>query len=350
MDKMFSGKIIIFLLAAISVPLMFSGCISTPVAPCRPAAMPALRVDDAAAAKRKAAFRQAVKQSPVRGVIVYPGSWKEFTADDVVKRAASYNFNRIYFVISSEEELDSRLEDLLESSVKNAIAPYVVVRQRDYFNRYRGNAFVRLFLKRYPDAVEVCRQASELITPYKGTVVMLIEPHRFTSAEQRRGGIDSCFIWGDFNFGIGMDNDMLMKKSLSDAAEAGKKSAQFIPAIADFYHEWAASGKLSAGKIDEVAKLAGGKPEVLLISTGNKPSAMAEGIKNEFAAAKCKIIPVFIVGDHLSEDTARFRRRNFSDFVRGIGYGHSQLSGKKAYGGFVTGPLRALEYMSYEKE
>ena len=351
MDILYSGKFRLLFTAALFMTAVISGCISTPVSPQRPAAEPVDRVDDATVVRRKADFSRAVKSSKVRGVMVYPLSWQKFPADEVAKRAASYNFNRIYFIISSEEELNGRLEDLMKSSIKFGITPYIVLRQRDYFNRYRGNAFVRLFLKKYPDLTTVSQEAAEYVEDCKaGGFVILIEPHRFTPVEQRRGGIDSCFAWSDINFGIGLDNDMLMKKSFADAAKAAKYGVSFVPAIADFYHELAVDGKLSAGRINETAALASGTPEVLLLSTGTKPSEVAARIKNEFASAKCKITLVFMVGDHLSEDSNRFRRRNFTDFVRGIGHGTGKLSSHRAYNGFVTGPLRALEYMCCEKE
>lgn len=337
--------------AAAFLLALLCGCISTPITPQRPASMPVLKVDDSVAAGRKTQFINAVQKSKVRGVAVYTDSWKDFSADHVVNLAKSYSFNRIYFVITSEAELDGRFEELLDSAKKADISSWIVIRQRDYFNRYRGNAFVRCFLKKYPDAVEVGKTAAEYVRDGKAAgFVILLEPHRFSSVEQRRGGIDGCFLWSDFHFGIGHDNDMLMKRSFAAAAEAKKMQGNFVPAIADFYHEWAVEGKLSCGKINEVARLADGKAEVLLFSTGNKPSEMASGIKNEFAAADCSIIPVFMVADHLSESSSRLRRRNFSDFVRGINYGVSKLSDQKAFGGFVTGPLRALEYMCHEKE
>ena len=351
MDILFYGKSRLLLTSAIFAMAVFSGCISTPVTPQRIAAEPVEKVDDAVVAQRKAAFVRAVKRTPVRGVLVYPLSWKDFPAEEVASRAASYGFNRIYFVVSSEQEINCRLEDLMESAVKKGITPYIVLRQRDYFNRHRGNGFVRLFKNRYPDLLSVSEKAADYVEDCKaGGFVILIEPHRFTSVEQRRGGIDSCFVWSDINFGIGLDNDVLMKKSFSEVSRAAKSGVPFVPAIADFYHELAAEGKISIGKINETAKLASGTPEVLLVSTGTKPSAVAENIKNEFSSANCKITLVFIVGDHLSEDSRRFRRRNFTDFVRGIGHGTGQLASQKAYNGFVTGPLRALEYMCREKE
>ena len=347
-----SGKVKPVLSAAVLAAGVFSGCISsTPVSPRRPASEPVLKVDDNTVARRKAAFIRATGKSKVRGVVIYPQSWKDHPADDVIKRAKSYRFNRIYFVISSELELSENLENLLDSSIKAGIAPYIVIRQRDYCKRFRGNAFIRSFSKEYPDVFEVSKMVAEYVKSGRASgFVILIEPHRFTSVEQRQGGIDSCFIWSDLNFGAGCDNDILMKKSFATAAKAAKLNVPFTPAIADFYHEWAVDGKLSTGNINETAKLADGSPEVLLLSTGNKPSEMAAGIKNEFDAAKCSIIPVFMVADHLSEDTARLRRRNFSDFVRGIGFGVGKLTLRKSYSGFVTGPLRSLEYMSLEKE
>ncbi|MBQ4315265.1 MAG: hypothetical protein IJC21_07480 [Lentisphaeria bacterium] len=352
------GKTAALFAGAILLTALVSGCISTPVIPQRPAAMPALRADDATVAVRKAELGKIGGDSAVRGVMVYPGSWLSIEADEVIAKVASYKFNRIYFVISSEDELDGRLEELFESAAKAGIPAYIAIRQRDYFPRFRGNAFVRLFKSEYPDMVKMAENIADFADSLgDGAKVagftILLEPHRFNAAEQRNGGIDGCFVWSGNTFGIGLDNDALMNKTLDDAAKAAKKAngINFTPAIADFYHEWASEGKLSRGKIDEISALSTGSKEVLLFSSGNKPTAVAAGIKNEFSDAKLsRITLVFLVADHLSLDNTVFRRRNFKDYLHGMRYGLQKLNGKKAYNGFVTGPLRALEYMCHEKE
>jgi hypothetical protein len=348
----------VFTIFAILVCCVFSGCVSsTPVAPQRPAALPVMKAADKVVKARKKAFANACRGSKIRGVVVYPLSWKDVPADEVVRKAASYGFNSMYFVISSEVELDSHLEELCISAVKSGIAPHIVLRQRDYFKRFRGNAFVRSFKTEYPDIVEVSRRVAEFSDNLgdEGKIAgfsIILEPHRFNAVEQRRGGVDNCFIWDNKNFGPGSDNDMLMKKSFADAALAANESdIAFVPVIADFYHEWAKDGKLSCGKITDTAKLSTSKKDVLLLSTGNKPTAVAAQIKDEFADADdTKITLVIMVADHLSVNESAFRRRNFSDFLNGIKYGTGKLKSLKAFNGLVTGPLRALEYMCHEEE
>ena len=132
-----SGKVKLVLSVAV-LAAVFSGCVSsTPAEPQRPAAEPVLKVDDNTVFRRKAAFIRASGKSKVRGIAVYPQSWKGYPADEVVKRVKSYKFNRIYFIITSEVELNDELEELMAGSVKAGIAPYIVIRQRDYYNRYR---------------------------------------------------------------------------------------------------------------------------------------------------------------------------------------------------------------------
>lgn len=357
MRKTVIGKLTAVFAGAVLMCCGFSGCVSTPVAPQRPASLPVLQVDGKTVSARKAQFAAACAKNKIRGVVIYPLSWKDVPADEVIRKAISYKFNRIYFVISSEQELNDKLEELFISAAKADIPSYIVLRQRDYFKRHRGNAFVRLFKKRYPDIAAMSRKVADFADSLgdDGKVSgfsIVLEPHRFNQVEQRKGGIDSCFIWGDKNFGIGLDNDMLMKQTFADAACAAKESGlEFVPLIADFYHEWAKEGKISNGKIDDTAKLSSSGKDVLLLSTGNKPTAVVAGLKNEFADAKtANITLVFIVADHLSVNSSFFRRRNFSDFMRGVEYGHKTLRTKKNYSGFVTGPLRSLEYMCHEKE
>ena len=357
MKSKIAGKITALSAGAILVCCGFSGCISTPAAPQRPFSLPVLQANAKVIQSRKQQFISISAKNKIRGVAVYPLSWKDVPAAEVIRRAASYKFNRIYFVISSEQELDDRLEELCVCASKENIASYIVLRQRDYFKPFRGNAFVRMFKQEYPDLQEVSRRIADFADSLddEGKIAgfsIILEPHRFNQVEQRRGGVDSCFVWDEKSFGIGFDNDMLMKKTFADVAAVQKESdLPFVPVISDFYHEWRKENKISCGSIGEVAKLSSSKKDVLLLSTGNKPTAVVNGVKNEFAdAGNCRITLLLLVADHLSVDSEAFRRRNFTDFLRGVKYSTDKIAGKKSYNGLVTGPLRAMEYMCHEKE
>ncbi len=344
------------LIAAGAVVFSLTGCVSTPVTPQREAAAPVMRVDESVASGRKAALNEAIIDEPVRGVTVYPASWKNHTADDVISRVKSYNFNRVYFVITSERELDDRLAELIQCADREGVAPYIFLRQRDYYPRHRGNLIVRHLRPEYPQIADMTRIIGEFAGKLEENVkingfTILLEPHRFNLLEQRKRGIHPCFVWKDDAFGIGKDNDMLVEKTFADAGVLSKSSIPFTPAIADFYHEWAEDGKLAKGRINDVSALAANAPEVILLMTGNKPTVSIAGVKNELKAAQANsVILLFAVADHLSVSRERFRRRTFTDFVRAVKYGREKLSGYPAKAGIITGPLRALEYMCYEKE
>lgn len=352
-------QLLLIVSAAVFSVISLCGCVPHTVPePQKPAFTPVMRVSDRLAARRKAAFKNIVKDIGVRGIAVYPGSWKHVPEKEVIDKIAAYGFNRIYFIITGETELDNNLAKLFKYASQANIKGYIVLRQRDYFKPWQGNGFVRLFKPSFPDLAELAEDIADFSEDLEddewGKVSgfsILLEPHRFNSVAHRRGGVDSCFVWSDKTFGANLDNDMLMKKSMSEAADAAKKSVPFTPAITDFYHEWATEGKLSTGTIDSVAALATTPaPEVLLIATGNKPTEVVKGTKNEFAQSRCSIIPVLLVADHLSVETGRFRRRNFTDFLRGVKYGTNKMAENPKLSGFVTGPLRALEYMCYEEE
>ena len=335
--------------------VVLCGCVSTPVASQKPAALPVDRVSENTAASRRMAFRNALGTREIHGVVVYPGSWHEYSSSSVIAKAAAYGFNRIYFVITSEAELDDKLRELVSDAAKAGIASHIVLRERDFVKYPRGNAFVRSFKPEYPQipgAGKLVQDFNDSLEEGKGGIsgiTVLIEPHRLNSREQYSGASGSCFIWQEDTFGAGLDNDMLMKKSLANAAEVAKLKIPFTPAIADFYHEWSVDGKLTQGRISDIEKLSE-TGSVLLLSSANKPGMIAESMKNEFLACKCGITPVILVADHLSVDSVKFRRRTFSDFLRGVSYGRDKMVNKKQCRGFITGPLRALEYMCYEKE
>ncbi|MBO5991379.1 MAG: hypothetical protein J6R00_07005 [Lentisphaeria bacterium] len=357
--KCFRAQYIKSLAAVLFSGVFLCGCFShTAPEPQKPAFTPVMRVSDRMVARRKAAFKNIVKNIGVRGIAVYPGSWKHVPAQEVISKISAYGFNRIYFVITSECEIDGKLYELFAQAEKAKIGAHILLRQRDYFSPWQGNAFVRMFKTSYPQLVEVSKEIAdlneELVDDKTGRVAgfsILLEPHRFTTVAHRRGGVDGCFIWSEKTFGAGLDNDMLMKKSMADARAAAKSAVPFTPAIADFYHDWAVGGKLSTGTVDSIAALSTtGTPEVLLLSSGNKPTEVPKGLSAEFAQGKCRIIPVMLVADHLSVDKDRFRRRNYTDFLRGVKYGTEKMAENPNLAGFVTGPLRALEYMCYEEE
>ena len=344
------------LLAAGAVVFSLCGCISTPVEPQRKASVPVMKVDNSVASQRKSALCEAMLDDKVRGVALYPSSWLEHPADDVISRVKSYNFNRIYFVLTSETELDEKLAELIGCATREGVESYIFLRQRDYYPRSRGNRIKRAMLPEYPQFSDMGRiinefAANELKDGKISGFTVLIEPHRFNALEQRKGGIHPCFMWRDDAFGIGKDNDMLMAKSIEDAKKLTSSQIPFTPAVADFYHEWAIEKKLSCGKINDFSAIATNSPEVILLMTGNKPTVAVSGVKNELAQAKeSSVILLFGVSDHHSSDRERFRRRTFTDFVKAIKYGRAQLASCPARAGIITGPLRALEYMCYEKE
>jgi hypothetical protein len=346
-----------YLMTAGAVLFLLSGCISTPVTPQREAAAPALRVSESVAAKRKADLCEALIDEKIRGVVLYPASWKNYSVDDVISRVKSYNFNRIYFVITSEDELDERVAELIRCATREGVDSHIFLRQRDYYPRHRGNLIVRYFLPEYPQTADLGRIIREFADEFLGDegkisgFTVLLEPHRFNVTEQRKRGIHPCFIWRDDAFGIGFDNDILTKKTLEDAGKLTASAIAFTPAAADFYHEWAAEGKLSRGRVNDFSALATNAPEVVLLMTGNKPTAAVAGVRNELREAKTSsVILLFAVADHLSIGRERFRRRNFTDFVKAVKYGREKLSAYPAKSGIITGPLRALEYMCYEEE
>ena len=348
------------LTAAGAAILLLSGCVSTPVTPQREAATPVLRVKQQVAAQRKADLCEALIDEKIRGIILYPASWKNHSADDVISRVKSYNFNRIYFVLTSERELDERLLGLIKCATREGLESHIFLRQRDYYPRHRGNLIVRSVRPEYPQTADMARIIQEFSqelaedeeNPGKiSGFTILLEPHRFNIIEQRKRGIHPCFVWRDDAFGTSGDNDMLTRKTIEDAKKLTSSPIAFTPAVADFYHEWAADGKLSVGKISDFAALAANAPQVILLMTGNKPTASVSQVENELRESKANsVILLFAVADHLSIDRERFRRRNYSDFVKAVKYGKKQLSGYPAKAGIITGPLRALEYMCYEEE
>ena len=161
--KCFRAQYIKSLAAVLFSGVFLCGCFShTAPEPQKPAFTPVMRVSDRMVARRKAAFKNIVKNIGVRGIAVYPGSWKHVPAQEVISKISAYGFNRIYFVITSECEIDGKLYELFAQAEKAKIGAHILLRQRDYFSPWQGNAFVRMFKTSYPQLVEVSKEIADL--------------------------------------------------------------------------------------------------------------------------------------------------------------------------------------------
>jgi len=343
------------LLAAVLAAV--SGCVSTPVRPAQQLMLPELEAPKEVQAQRAADFRKLTSKVKIRGVGGYLSGLREtvLTTEQILDRVQALGFNRIYFYVSSEKQLDGLFRDFIAASNHRNIPVEVVLNQRDFYFRSTGNRIIRFFRPEYlrvDDAAEMVARfndASPDDAKLAGLTV-IIEPHLFTPTNPDTPP-DTLYYWSDRTFGDDLDNARLMRETLAQLRESKARwgSGNFTIAAADFYHELAMEGKLPVGKITDFCAIS---PRVLLIDSGNKPRAAAQAVENELAAmpkGSCGLVGISLAG-HTSVDAGALRRRDWNDLMRAMRYMLGRFEKHPTFNGFLLAPIEALEFVRMERD
>ena len=334
--------------------LLFCGCGHTPVRHVFPAALPPATAESAVSLQRAEAFKKVLAPAKIKGVVLYPSAFEGRFDDRTVLQAVSrLGFNRIYCRLTSEQELDGRLREFLTVAAGYKIPVEIVFSQEDFFRRYRGNRLIRNCFIQYPDIAGAVKKLigyqQELPENIRvAGVTVILTPHLFdgVNVERIQGKL---YRWHEKRYGIGQDNDMLMKESLELAGKISRLP-QLPPltiAIADFYHEHAAAGELSCGKVADFAAVA----KVAVVCSANLPSKLPGNISNELAAMPDgkKMLAFVPLAHHISVDRGKLRRRNWNDFQRSINNLIRKSAVSPAFDGVIVSPLSVIEFLRQEK-
>ena len=121
--------------------------------------------------------------------------------------------------------------------------------------------------------------------------------------------------------------------------------------VPDFYHELAQQKKLTVGDVNDFLAVMPQHPTVLLQDSGNKPSEALEMVENELAAAKVadSVVVGINLANHTSVTEGAFRRRNWQDFSRAMGYLVKKWKEFPAFAGVAIGPFLRLELIQEEE-
>lgn len=349
-------KKFILTLSAVFAAVIFSGCGHTPVRSVFPAALPPEIAAVKESAARAESFKKIIAPAEVRGIGLFPAAFAgEFSNEQIFNAVKVLGFNRIYCQLTSEMELDSRLVDFLTAANAAGLPVELVFNQQDFYRRYRGNRLIRNFFIQYPDLAEVMEETVEFINDELpenvkvAGVTVILAPHLFNGSNfQRIQG--HLYCWSEKRYGIGEDNDMLMRESLVLAEKISKIPGlpPLTIAVPDFLHDAASEGKLSCGKVEDFAKLSA---KVAVVSSANLPSKIFDTVSDEFSAMPegKKALAVIRLAGHTSLETGRLRRRNWQDFQRTMAYFMSKSAGVPAFGGIIVTPLAVIEYLRQEK-
>ena len=341
------------LLIAVSALLIVSGC-ATPAGNVMPGATPPNPADDAVSAARAVQFRKMTSDFAVRGIGVFPEAFENrYSPAEVSSRIRALGFNRVYCTITTEKALNENFIALLREFGNVGLPVEVVLRQQDFYRRNQTNQLLRDLVWQYPslkDAVQMVLKFNlklpEDVRKISG-ITLVTGAHTFTNAnvERTRGQL---YAWAEDRYGIGQDNDMLMRQMFTQLKEIAALPGM-LPltiGIQDFYHENAVAGKLSCGSIRDFAKLG----KVMVINRGNVATQLVKRVEDELKdAGKEKILITIPLAGHTSFNQGKLRRRDWNDFCRAIDYAGKHFKKNPACGGIVVSPLAVIEFLRQER-
>ena len=336
---------------------VLAGCVSTPERPVQHLIMPELEAPKDLQQQRISEFRKLTEKIRIRGIGIHLAAVRRATipADEVIAKIKAMGFNRIYCYVSSEEQLDGDFRDFIAAANKMDIPVEAVLNQRDFYFRSTGNRIVRFFRPSYlriDDAVEAVADfddSSSKKAKLAGVTVIIL-PHLFTATDPDTPP-DSLYYWSDRTYDDDLDNARLMKETLERLRQSKAKAGhlKFTCATADFYHELAAEGKLPVGRVTDFCAISS---RVMLLDSGNKPSAAAKVVENELAAIpkSCSAMVGVNLAGHTSVDSGALRRRDWNDLMRAMRYLLGRFERHPSFEGFVLAPFSALEFLRTERD
>ena len=347
-------KQLMSLLTVLSALIFWCAGCSTPARQVTPGATPPMLAESAESSARFDRFRAITAGFKVRGIGMFPEAFENrYAPAEIIAVVKKYGFNRLYCYITTEKALNENMIQLLREAGNAMIPAEIVLFQRDYYRKVHTNQLLRPLAGGYPtlkDAVlkviEFNRELPEDVRKIAGiTVITGAHTYNNTNVERSRGQL---YAWAEDRYGIGKDNDMLMKQmfSLLKDIAALPELPPLTVAAQDFYHENAVAGKLSCGTVRDFSKLG----KVMVINRGNVATQLVKQVENELKyAGKQPLLIAIPLADHTSFTSGKLRRRDWNDFCRAIEYAGKQFKAYPACAGIVVSPLAVIEFLRQEK-
>ncbi len=349
---MFFSKFYLF--ALLGGVFLLSGCASTePVRLPRPDKKEQLRQE-----QKAAALAEKITAFAIRGTVLDRSTLLLREPELLVERLKHLGFNRVFFHLSPEEEIDETIAVFNALCRRAGVDVYACFRQSDAVYKPAAGAFWRKCTAKEVTLAAVAAEFAEKNRElpeeqqFKG-VVLVMTPHLFTPSVPFRPA--NCpYAWDSKRFGAGLDNEALMNYSIREVENAAAAVAPLpvMVQIPDFYYNWVKSGKLPAGTLLKFSTSGNGKArELVLLNSGNKPSELFSkveaGLKSTPAA-----VPVLVavnLAPHTAVTKGELRRRNWGDLVRSIRYAAGRYRGSRDISGVILGPYSRLEILLEEK-
>ncbi|MBQ9501441.1 MAG: hypothetical protein IJU70_04700 [Lentisphaeria bacterium] len=332
------------------------GCVSTPPAPIRPGVPPLRRAEKQLIDSRCKKLRSVLAPLSVRGIGLHPRAFETgYAPEDICRFITDCGFNRVYFHISSETELDERLTGFLVAAEKARLVTEIVLRHSHFHPRSRGNRVLRSLRPDFPDVPEMVRRVVEYdrkLPPEAGRldgITVWVEPHLYTNANP---GTKQIFSWSEKAFGPGLDNDLLVLASLDMLRRIDPGDLPLTIAVPDFYQELVSERKITKGTVLDFMATRRKAPPVMLISSARKPSQIVEGTLSELEATgkQHQVLLGIELAGHVSDSGAKLRKRDWNDFIRIMEYVVREHRRHPEFRGLMITPLVVLEHIITEHD
>ena len=336
--------------------MVLCGCAVTPSQCQVPYTTPPFKAVQKELQQRIVTFQAAVSSMPSRAVIFYPAAVSgRLSGEALLAKIEQFGFNKVVCEVTSEAELNDELRKFIRLCEQKNFPFEFMIREANFYRKRHGNQLIRPLLLQYPDYRQMVKKTVDFIhddreNPLKvAGITVVIAPHLVSDSDAMRG-YGQLYSWSDESFGVGLDNDMLMKRSLQQLQELAALPGlpPLTIGIPDFYHELAAEGKLSCGKVSDFLKIS---PRLLVTSSGNLPSLLVKTVENELAAVpeNCSVQVAVELADHVVVNQQQLRRRNWQDFCRALKYAVGKYSTNKACKGVVLSPFSMIDFLYQER-
>ncbi len=307
-----------------------------------------------------------MRQLPVRGVVLPANGVRYYGSPDAAKilaeRLASLGINRLYLEIErpgfwGSYDFESTA-NICRAAFSRKIACEAVLFQKDYMQNRKGSVLLRKFGEEKV-LVSALRKIAErnrknpLNASFSG-VTIVPQIHTFTLASKELPS-NAMYLWSENAYGKGRDNDLLMRQTFEELKECrkviettGAGKLNYLPlsvAVPAFYHDRAAKGDLSCGKITDFLAIA---HQVIVIGEGSKPSEFGASFNAELKAAskyKERVIMGLNLAPHSVGTRNNLRRRDWADLAKITNYLIMRGGKYDAFGGMVFMPWHTLELL-----
>lgn len=286
--------------------------------------------------RRAEEFSRTLSQTPERfavlgrpGVDIYRSRYEA-----LVDAIRSLGFNGVLCRISGLDGLEDA-EDFIKVASKAGLKVKLLFREGDY-NRKQSGEWHRF--RKLGTALRRFNRALPEHAKLAGAV-FAVEPHLYSKGNYYRPP-DLLYAWDGRNYGIGGDNDMLVRYGLEQLVQIKNDLEGEVPmtvSLSSSLIDDAQKGLVSAGAVKDILKLG---EENLIYTAGSKPS---EAERNFAAAASFlpgKPLIAVNLAHHVSEDGKSLRRRDWNDLNRALSYLMQKHSGNIR--GVAIGPFIAL--------